>query len=267
MNSVQSQSSLRGIIEDTVRQLASGHTGKTRYREPIFGYADAMDPAWETLRDVEVPGHLLPAEVLPGARSVACFFLPFAKDIVQANAVSGLCADEWAIAYIETNALLADMCAAIRTALERVGVPSAWQAPTHNYDPELLRAAWSHKSAAVIAGMGAIGLHQMLITPLGCAGRVSSVVVGADLGCSPHPSAPHDRRAEFCGFYSGKGCSVCLQRCPAHAIKEGGLDKKACKERLKVVGRYLTTERSIPGAPDICGKCCTGPCAFAPYSR
>jgi epoxyqueuosine reductase QueG len=241
--------------------MAAEHGGKTRYREPLFGYARADDPRWQFLRDTHVPGHLLPSEVLPGAQSVACFFLPFEADLVRANAVATVCAAEWGTAYVETNALLTLMCAELERAFAREGVAASWQQPTHNYDPVSLRARWSHKSAAVIAGMGEIGLHQMLITERGCAGRVSSIVVAADLA----RGAAGRSRPSFCGYFAGASCSACVERCPVGALTTDGLRRDACRDHLKVVGEYLVRHCSVPEPLDICGKCCTGPCALAPW--
>lgn len=276
------EAAAREIIEGTVRAMAAGHAGVTRYREPVFGYAGANDPAWRELRDRHVPGHLLPSDVLPGAQSVACFFLPFSREIVLANARARVCADEWALAYLETNALLAGICRELQSRLEKAGVRSAWQRPTHNYDPALLRSTWSHKSAAVIAGMGTFGLHQMLITERGCAGRVSSIVVDVNLAGSAGPALSRQTgdgrpaagsrawdRPPSCGFLAGKICNACMKRCPVSAITEHGVDKQACQHRLNEVAAYFAKRTSIPGQPvpgkvDACGKCATGPCALAP---
>lgn len=257
---------LRGLIEDTVRSAALNHAGSTRYREPVTGYADAADPRWKDLGDGPIPGHLLPTDLLPQARSVVCFFLPFDKGIVAANARAPLCADEWAASYTETNALLSAICEDLQRRLAAVGVGAAFQQPTHNYDPATLRARWSHKSAARIAGVGRFGLNHLLITERGCAGRISSIVVD---------SAVHDTRSArgegggeepYCGFLAGERCNTCIRLCPASAISGEGLDKSKCNDHCRRVGKYLNTERGFPGTLAICGKCATGPCAFRPFS-
>ncbi|MGE5543288.1 MAG: epoxyqueuosine reductase [Bacillota bacterium] len=271
----------RIIIEDTVRNMAREHAGRTAYLEPLFGYARADDPAWKELRERHVPGHLLPSDILPGARSVACLFLPFEREVVAANARAEVCADEWATAYVETNNLLASMCSEIQARLEPAGVRASWELPTHNFDPVLLRAKWSHKSVAVIAGIGAIGLHQMLITRSGCAGRVSSITVDVDLTsdlgrlaaqrgealCSAADLSSEGHRARYCGFFAGKRCTVCMRRCPVSAISENGIDKAACYRHLNEVMAYFAGKGWPAGEADVCGKCVTGPCALAPYRR
>jgi epoxyqueuosine reductase QueG len=66
--------------------------------------------------------------------------------------------------------------------LAQYGVRSAAAAAMHNCDPATLTCPWSHKSVAVIAGLGSFGLHRMVITDAGCAGRFGSPVIAAESG-------------------------------------------------------------------------------------
>lgn len=256
---------LRKLMEDIVTEAAAGHTGQTRYRQPVFGYADANDPRFLELHEKVLPGHLMPSHLLPGAQSVFCFFLPFEESVVSANREAPICAEEWAIAYQETNALIGRICEAIGTKLQELGVPASWRAPTLQFDPVTLKAPWSHKSVAVIAGLGTLGLHQMLITPQGCAGRIGSIVVGEKL---------HDAQArparQLCGYYQSRACMSCISLCPVGAIHEPidgvSVDRKKCHAHLLRVGEYLNREKGLQGRLDICGKCATGTCALAPYA-
>ena len=115
---------------------------------------------------------MLPEDILEGARSVISFFLPFDKSIVTANAKSDYTAREWAVAYIETNQLIDGICASLSELLSVHGYQSAWELPTYSFDPVQLISRWSHKSVGVVAGLGSFGLHQMVITDLGCAGAL-----------------------------------------------------------------------------------------------
>ncbi|HHV79775.1 MAG TPA: epoxyqueuosine reductase [Firmicutes bacterium] len=257
---------LQEILEKTVQRMIRGFTGKTRYREPVFGYASASDPRFAQLRRDMVPGHLLPQHLLPEARSVFCFFVPFEGSVVAANRKSSLCADEWAIAYEETNALLSQICETLTQELGKLGVAAAWLQPTRNFDPVALRSAWSHKSVAVIAGLGTLGLHQMLITERGCAGRVGSIVTSADLPLNP----PKWHAKELCGFYQGGKCKSCISLCPVGAIHEPhgdriSLDKSRCHAQCLRVHEYFSGDRGFHGTFDICGKCATGPCSLTSF--
>lgn len=78
---------LADLIDETVRELARSPGGSTRYREPLIGVAAADDPRFLELRQLIDPGVLLPPDLLPGARSVVSFFLPFSEEVVEANGV------------------------------------------------------------------------------------------------------------------------------------------------------------------------------------
>jgi len=123
---------LAQFIEITIRQLVAGAGTVTGYRQPLVGFAAAEDPRFSDLRRVAGPSHLLPAGLLPGARSVVSFFLPFAPWVVEANAnPSGVgqhreeVAREWAVAYVETNALIGRITAHLVEALARQGIRAA----------------------------------------------------------------------------------------------------------------------------------------------
>jgi len=249
-------SDLETFVTTFVRQEVAQAGTETRYRQPLVGFADATDPRFLQLREVAEPTHLLPGDLLPAARSVISFFLPFAEEIVKANrAEPRRVAREWALAYVETNALINRIAERLITALSERGVKAAAEPATHNWDPVTLISRWSHKSVAAIAGLGSFGLHHMLITDAGCAGRFGSLVVDAVLEPTSvsGPSAP-----ERCRYFYDGSCKVCMERCPVGALTEAGLDKHRCYGRLlEVADRF----REL-GLADVCGKCAAGPCAF-----
>jgi epoxyqueuosine reductase len=249
-------SDLETFIATFVRQEVAQAETETRYRQPLIGFADAADPRFRELRDIAEPTHLLPKDLLPRARSVISFFLPFAEEVVKANrAETHQVAREWAVAYVETNALINRIAQRLIAALAERGVKAAAEPATHNFDPVTLVSRWSHKSVAAIAGLGSFGLHHMLITDAGCAGRFGSLVVDAVLAPVSAPDAPTHERCRY--FHDGK-CSVCVERCPVGALTEDGLDKQRCYAWLLQVDAHF---REL-GLADVCGKCATGPCAF-----
>ena len=191
---------------------------------------------------------------MPGARSVISFFLPFDKSIVVANAKSGDTAREWAVAYIETNALISQICAALADLLAQQGLEGRWELPTHNFDPVQLISRWSHKSVGVIAGLGSFGLHQMVITDAGCAGRFGSLVTSASLTPSTQPQTSKVR----CRYYASGTCAACVGKCPVGALQKDAFDRAICYQRCLEVDRYYADL----GLTDVCGKCATGPCAL-----
>ncbi|MEA3375499.1 MAG: epoxyqueuosine reductase [Chloroflexota bacterium] len=199
------------FIDSFVREQVDRAKTRTRYRTPLLGFATADDPRFPQLRAVAEPTHLLPGDLLPGAQSVISFFLPFAEEVVRANrrARSDV-ASEWAVAYLETNDLIDHISRRIVADLDERGVTAATEPATHGYHPDVLTTVWSHKSVAVIAGLGSFGLHRMLITDAGCAGRFGSLVVDAALEPTSRPTDPYRER---CLYFHNQSCTVCVDRC------------------------------------------------------
>jgi epoxyqueuosine reductase QueG len=243
------------IAEAIQREVARAET-TTRYRRPLISFADAADPRFAELRQLAGPAHMTPDELLPGARAVVSFFLPFAPEVLEANGRHReKVAREWALAYVETNALINHITGSLIEFLAARGIRAAAEPATHNFDPETLESGWSHKSVAVIAGLGSFGLHQMVITDAGCGGRFGSLALDAGLDLEAASGV-----RERCLYYHDGSCLECVVRCPAGALSEDEpLDKQRCHAHLHAVAR---TYQDL-GLVDVCGKCATGPCALA----
>ena len=73
-------------------------------------------------------------------------------------------------------------------------------------------APFSHRHAAVAAGLGTFGLNNLLLTPqFGPRQRLVSIITDAPLVADPLPSTP---------ACLGRSCSECVKACPAHALGE-----------------------------------------------
>jgi len=245
---------LTELITEIIRREVAEAGGVTLYRTPIVGFAAAADPRFADLKRIAEPTHYLPEDVLPGARTVVSFFLPFAASVLEANARDrGKVAREWPIAYLETNALLGCIAVHLIGALAEHGVGAAAIPATHTYDPETLICRWSHRSAAVIAGIASFGLHRMAITDAGCAGRFGSLVIDGELHFTTPPTK------ERCLHFHDGSCSECITRCPVDALTvEGALDKQRCNRRLLALAEGFDSEE----VADACGKCAIGPCSL-----
>jgi epoxyqueuosine reductase QueG len=185
---------------------------------------------------------------------VASFFVPFDERVVEANAqCRDLVAREWAVAYVETNDLVDRITAMLIRFLAEQGISAAAEPATHNFDPVSLVSGWSHKSVAVIAGLGSFGLHHLVITDAGCAGRFGSLVIDAPLPFNG--AAPKER----CLFYHDDSCLECVTHCPVGALDDSGeIDKQRCWERCQAVADMYEDV----GRAEVCGKCSYGPCAL-----
>jgi hypothetical protein len=61
---------LKGIIRDEVAAAGAAAETVTQYREPLVGFASAGDPRFRYLREAFSPVHLMPEDMVPGARTV-----------------------------------------------------------------------------------------------------------------------------------------------------------------------------------------------------
>ena len=98
----------------------------------------------------------------------------------------------------------------------------------------------------------------MLITPLGCTGRLGSLFTDADLG--EHPIIDTE---EACLLKTGKKCDKCIEVCPVNALSENAFERRTCWNRLNENRRVLDYFSDLPDTTDICGKCVAlMPCSF-----
>lgn len=241
---------LKEKLKNLLKEKVKDWKGHTSYKDPLLKVASTFDPLWMSLKKV-FPSHLMPWELLGEAKSVVVFFLPFSEEIIESNQGGYYSSREWAIAYLETNAFLYDISLEMLKLLEMYGYKGVSIKPTHNFDEKELISRWSHRHVGFIAGMGTFGINNMLITEMGCGGRLNSFVTDAHLEPDQRPAH------EFCLFKRNRSCSLCIERCPVGALKINGFDRFLCYKHCLEVDIYFN---DLPKT-DICGKCITYPCA------
>jgi epoxyqueuosine reductase QueG len=118
-------------------------------------------------------------------------------------------------------------------------------------------STWSERHTAYAAGLGTFGLCDGLITPLGKAVRVGSLVT--DLLVTPS-ERPYENHHAYCIFYTKGLCGKCIDRCPAGAVTRRGHDKERCKRYTRqVVAPHVNSAYGMEGYS--CGLCQTDvPC-------
>lgn len=86
-------------------------------------------------------------------------------------------------------------------------------------------APFSHRHAAVAAGLGELGLNNLLLTPqYGPRQRLVSIITRAPLAADPLIAEP---------ICLGEKCALCIRKCPAHAFGDAyDLDIGGRKNRL-----------------------------------
>ena len=244
---------LKELIVKTINYKVTNNHYHTAYREPLIGYVAADHPDIRNFKILINDQHLMPEDILTSARTIIVYFIPFTEELVTKNRQHAYIAPEWALAYVETNNLIADINQDLQRVLASEQVESATLPATHNFDKELLMSHWSHRHFAQLAGLGTFGLNNMLITERGCGGRYGSLVIDRVL----EPTVPQD--VERCRFKLDGSCGYCVEICPAGAITPEGFDRHKCYEYLLHAVNHF---QDIDPLCDVCGKCDCGPCAY-----
>lgn len=242
------------LIQDYTESYPAANDSRTLWEKPLVAFADVYDSRFMDLKRLVSPSHLAPLDLLPTARSVICYFLPFHRDIARSNDEGKFCSDPWAFAYLETNQLIQDLNDHLKNQLSLMGHETAVTPATHNFNPQTLLSNWSHRHVAIIAGLGTLGLNRMLVTEKGCCGRLGSLVTSLAL-------APSQSSGDIaCLYYYNGTCKKCLQNCPGQAFDEESFDRFRCYDHLLKNARFHQEK----GWVDACGKCLIGlPCSFA----
>ena len=233
---------IRQVIKGTIENSGYGEW----YREPLTGFVAADNPKFSELESIIGNPMVLPTDILPEARSVIVYFLPYSTEVGKVIHGESCIYREWSEYYTVTNRLLTEISAAVASFLAEKGCKTSEIPPTDNYDGETLTARWSHKSVAVMAGLGSFGLNHLLVTKYGTAGRMNSLITSAKI--EPSKYTGH----QYCLYYQSGKCRVCLERCPTGAISEHGIDRFRCNAYLD--GKCVHDSRQG------CAMCSSGPC-------
>ena len=217
-----------------------------------------IDERFDILPQIAYEEHLHPHDLLPTAKTVVVFFIPFKRELVKENKKGDRPCRNWGLAYVQTNDLINRLSQALEELLAGKGFKSGLTPATHNFDEDVLMARWSHKHLAHLANLGRFGTHHMMITPVGCTGRFGSLVTEAELG--NHPLIDTD---EACLLKAGKKCGKCIEACPVEALSETGFERRKCWDRLNENRDILEYFSDLPKSTDVCGKCAAlMPCSF-----
>jgi epoxyqueuosine reductase QueG len=269
--------SLRGqaarfLEEDPCNRMGEAWGDERMWMAPLLGVARGDDPIFETFRDKVDPRHWTPAEAFSaggfssGAEelSVVSWILPVNPLTKKENAQQkDLPSERWARSRIFGEAANVKLRDHITGFLQNAGVEAV--APMNLSDWKQMRSEryvyvsnWSERHIAYACGLGTFGLCDGLITTLGKAHRIGSVVLRSKIGPTPRPYARHD---EYCLFKVKKTCGACIKRCPAGALSEQGHDKRLCSAYLGDKTAPFVQERyGFKGYG--CGLCQTGvPCS------
>lgn len=243
------------------------------FGRPLLGFAAGDDPIWAEFKTAVDAAHWTPLEAFelakPGLKipaeelAVIAWVLPQTEATRKdQRAARDFPCERWARSRRYGQPRVVDGLA--RRLMERLA-EAGLQAVAPDLRPEwnpleggpyIYSSNWSHRHAAYAAGLGTFGLCDGLISPLGKAVRLGSLVVRASFPAARRDySGPYD----YCLFFSSGTCGKCIKRCPAGAISPQGRDKLIC--------RSFIYDRSIPyitaNWPDITGAYGCGLCQTA----
>jgi epoxyqueuosine reductase QueG len=263
------QTFIRQSPENTLHNQAN----EKAWAESLVGFARGDDPLYETYKEVVGPFHWTPWEIFtltypdrpvePGELTVISWILPQTEATKADNRQQTVYpAERWARARIFGERVYAKLQRHLVDALAEAGVEAV--APMLSPQWERKRSerytfssTWSERHAAYASGLGTFGLCDGLITPLGKAMRVGSVVARISIPPTPRPYQHHHA---YCLFFTHGLCGQCIARCPVGAVTEEGHDKTKCSQHLRpVTADYVRATYGFDGYG--CGLCQTGvPC-------
>jgi len=241
-------------IKSAVIEYEKTNCLQKTWKEPLIEIFPANDEKLETLKQAVSDEHFMPRDILPDAKSIISFFLPFQESIAESNLKGAMASEEWSMAYIKTNDLIAVINNKIEALMEKNGYKTGKIPATHNFEAEKLISNWSHGHIAHIAGLGTFGINNMIITKNGCCGRLGSIIISHELKEYKNPHTI----SEKCLNRLNGSCGICQKKCMINAFENGIYNRHKCYEQcLKNAEHHKKA-----GYADVCGKCLAGlPCS------
>ncbi len=263
---------VRTLCDGPANRL-QGASDERAWGEPLVGFAAGDDPLFAAYKEHVGPHHWAPAEALALAHpelgaldaaqlTVICWVLPqTAATRADSRQAIAYPPERWARSRIYGELFNDHLRREVVRALEAAGhaaaapvlLPGFGTVDTARYGPA---SRWSERHMAYAAGLGTFGLCDGLITPLGKAVRLGSVV--AQVAVPPTPRPYNDPHA-YCLHYARGTCGACIERCPAGALSAAGHDKRLCGAYVGATRPYVLAHYGFEGYG--CGLCQTGvPC-------
>jgi epoxyqueuosine reductase len=195
---------------------------------PLVGFAPAG--RWDDpLFDPWVPEAFRPRAIFPETNTVIVIGMPVSLPVLET--APSIWYHEL---YRTINTLLDEAGVRIASVLTDAGYPSVW-IPRDGYGSigvlkERPVAFFSHRHAALLAGLGNFGVNNTLLTPeFGPRVRFASILTSAVIEPDPVLEKPLCIR-----------CRRCVEACPVHALDGGDYpealtDKASCATRAEAL--------------------------------
>ena len=135
---------LRNSAIDFVAAEPSNSNTEDYWRTPLLVSAP-IDERFDLLPQIAFNRHMHPYDLLPTAKSLIVFFIPFKHRLVKENKKGDRPCHNWGLAYVQTNDLIGRLSRALKNLLTSRGFAVELTPATHNFNEDVLMARWSHK--------------------------------------------------------------------------------------------------------------------------
>jgi epoxyqueuosine reductase len=264
---------MEGIVKDFIRSdenTLANAANEPAWGKPLIGFCEGHDPLWKELKSMIGPFYWEPVDIFrltfpdlvvsPPELTVISWILPQTNATKTENSKETHYGSE---RWVRARKFGEEVNVKLRNHVVRMLMNAGFEAVAPSNSPlfkgQMSEAyghasVWSERHAAYMAGLGTFGLCDGLITPVGKAMRCGSVIARVSVPSSKRPYTNHH---EYCLFYAKGTCGACIKRCPVDAIsKEGGHDKKKCREYLEgPIARHARDAYGIEAYG--CGLCQT----------
>lgn len=181
--------------------------------------------------------------------------LSFALGVSNRPSLGGLPSRQWLLGHYYGRELSTGIRHFVVHILEDLGADAMIPSQDPRWRVDGLRSNWSERHVAYAAGLGVFGLHGLIATPRGAAGRLGSLITTM----AAKPSSPLGNldpdwlRREYCIPSYGRR----VKRCPARAISVDGVALVDCEAHCLKAAASRTGWEQVPD----CSKCrCGVPC-------
>ncbi|MCP4715507.1 MAG: 4Fe-4S ferredoxin [Deltaproteobacteria bacterium] len=258
---------IKRCVADSPDNTLGSETGEPAWAEPLVGFAAGDDQLFTTFKRDIGAYYWTPHEIYrmsvpclaarPAELSVISWILPqTAKTKSDHRRCRTYPSGRWTRTRHFGEAFNLRLAEHLVTFLTQSGAVAVapvlsprWQITTEH--PSGFASNWSERHAAHVAGLGTFGLCDGLITPVGKAVRIGSVIARMRLSATPRPYRSH---TEWCLHYANGKCQSCIKRCPVGAISKLGHDKRRCSDYVLKKMLYYTKKRfNLPVYS--CGLC------------
>lgn len=209
---------------------------KCIFGEPMVSFVNASDEIYEVFHNAGLSR--MPKLTYRPGNTVITHYVPIIEK-----------PESMARAHFESIWLAMEINRGIKSVFRDYGRLTSYTSSLVEWDEEKAKYDWDDRIAAYIAGIGKIGPAGSLKVSGSYGGRSSSMIVDlflADEKKYENPESEIDDYLNSACYQAADEKLISL--CPASAITEDGINRKACQEYCKGINP------STP-CPEVCGKC------------